>query len=344
MKNTINFAIRDFAWTNEAKGKAAVHCVIIGFALFGRVEKRIFDGAGTRIASNITPYLTDAKTIIVESRSKAICDVPAMVYGNKPADGGNLIIESGEIDEFLSKEPNAAKYVRKLLGADEFINNKARYCLWLVDAEPGELKKLPLVMERVRKARAFRNASAKAATRKCAESPTLFMEIRQPQSQYILIPRHSSEKRRYIPIGFIEAETITTDANSTITNATLYHFGILTSNVHMAWTRTVCGRIKSDYRYSRDIVYNNFPWPTATDEQKAAIETLTQGVLNARAQFPDSSLADLYDPLTMPKDLLKAHQNLDRAVMKLYGFAPGKTTEADCVAALMERYSAMKEE
>ena len=267
--------------------------------------------------------------------------VPQMQKGNIPVDGGNLIIENADIEDFLLHEPQAGKYIRKLLGADEYINNKERYCLWLVGADPSDFRKMPLVMERIEKCKQFRLSSPKAATRRFADYPFLFMEIRQPNTTYILVPRHSSGERRYIPFGFISSEVITTDANSTIADATLYHFGILTSNVHMAWVRAVCGRIKSDYRYSNDIVYNNFPWPDATDEQKSEIEQLANAVLDARELFPDSSLADLYDPLTMPPELLKTHQALDRAVMKLYGFSAKDTTEATCVAALMERYQAL---
>jgi hypothetical protein len=342
----IDFAYRTFKWGNEAKGKAAVHCVIVGFsAPFSKGVARsagglrvIYDSDGTKIpAKNISPYLVDAPNVFVESRKTPLCDVPEMKKGNIPVDDGNLIIEGNEIEQFLKNEPQAAKYVRKLLGADEYINKTDRYCLWLVEADPTELRKMPLVMERIEKCRAFREGSPKDATRKFADFPSLFMEIRQPKSTYILIPRHSSEKRRYIPFGFMDSSVITTDANSTIANASLYHFGILISIVHMAWLRAVCGRIKSDYRYSNDVVYNNFPWPNAKDEQKTVIEKLAQAVLDARALFPESSLAALYDPLTMPPELLKAHQNLDRDVIKLYSF-PKDISEADIVAKLMEKY------
>ena len=329
----IDFAYRTFKWSNEAKGKAAVHCVIIGFSKMRDRERVIYDGEERVTAKNISPYL-------VESRKTPLCDVPEMKKGNIPVDGGNLIIESDEVEQFLKNEPQAAKYVRKLLGADEYINKMNRYCLWLVEANPAELRKMPLVMERIEKCRAFRKASPKAATRKFADYSSLFMEIRQPESTYILIPRHSSEKRKYIPFSFMDSDVITTDANSTIANASLYHFGVLISIVHMAWTRAVCGRIKSDYRYSKDIVYNNFPWPDTTDKQKTEIEKLAQSVLDARAKYPDSSLADLYDPLTMPPELLKAHQRLDSVVMKLYGFEK-IAAEAGIVAELMEKYKAL---
>jgi hypothetical protein len=341
----INFAYRSFVWSNEAKGKDAVHCVIIGFAVLGRTEKWIYNEGQRQSALNISPYLTDSKNVIVESRSNAICDVPAMVYGNKPADGGNLIIEAEDYEDFITREPLAAKYVRRLIGAAEYINNRKRYCLWLVGANPIELRNMPLVMERVERCRQMRANSVAAGIRKFADTPTLFAQVTQPaQKDYIVVPRVSSERRRYIPVGFLGEDVIASDAVQIIPDAKLYHFGILTSNVHMAWTRAICGRLKSDYRYSKDIVYNNFPWPDATDEQKAAIGQLAQGVLDARLKFEGASLADLYDPLTMPPELLKAHQNLDRAVMKLYGFAVGKTSEAECVAALMERYKKLTEE
>jgi hypothetical protein len=339
----IDFGYRTFKWSNEAKGKAAVHCVIVGFSTAESGEKLIFDGEEKMRANNINPYLIDAPDVFIGGRANSLCDVPPMVYGNKPTDGGHLFIEADEYAEFIAREPEAEKYIKRIYGATEYINGIDRYCLWLVNASPGVLRNMPLVMERVAKVRQFRLASSKKATRESAETPTLFQEIRQPDSEYIIVPRHSSENRRYIPLGFVSADIIVNDAVQMIPKATLYHYGILTSNVHMAWVRAVCGRIKSDYRYSKDIVYNNFPWPDATDEQKAVVEQLAQGVLDARAKFPGASLADLYDPLTMPPQLLKAHQNLDRAVMRLYGFPVGKTTEADCVAALMERYRAITE-
>lgn len=336
---SINFAYRTFVWNNEAKGKAAVHCIIVGFALFNRQNKYIFEQQDRISAKNINPYLVDAPNIIVESRSKALCNVPAMVYGNKPADGGNLIIEADEYEDFVSKEPLAKKYIRQLIGATEFINNKKRYCLWLVNADPSELRKMPLVLERIEKCKQVRLSSIAAGIRKFAQTPSIFAQVTQPVGvDYVVIPRHSSEKRRYIPFGYMPAEVIVSDAVSILPNATRYHFGIITSNVHNAWIRAVCGRIKSDYRYSRDIGYNTFPWPDPTDEQKKAIEQAAQGVLDAREKFPESSLADLYDPLTMPPELLKSHQNLDRAVMRAYGYSIKDTTEASCVADLMERY------
>jgi hypothetical protein len=339
----IDFAYRSFVWSNEAKGKAAVHCVIVGFSNYQNNQpKVIYENDGAKItAKNINAYLVDAPDVFINSRPTSLCDVPSMVYGNKPTDGGHLFIESDQYDDFLAKEPEAKKYIKKIYGATEYINNIDRYCLWLANANPAELKKMPLVMDRIEKVRQFRLASPKKATRESASTPTLFQETRHPDSEYIIVPRHSSEKRRYIPFGFVQPDVIVNNAVQIIPNAAVYHFGILTSNVHMAWVRAICGRIKSDYRYSKDVVYNNFPWPDVTDEQKTEIEKLAQNVLDVRALFAGASLADLYDPLTMPPKLLKAHQNLDRAVMKLYDFNVGKTTEADCVALLIKRYQSM---
>ena len=238
----------------------------------------------------------------------------------------------------------ASKYIRPYIGADEFINNKERYCLWLEKASPADLKKLPLVMKRIEKVRAFRLASKKAATRKWADMPMLFTENRQPVKDYLLVPSVSSEKRRYIPVGYIDKGIVASNLVLTIPDATRYHFGILISNVHMAWMRAVCGRLKSDYRYSKDIVYNNFPWPSPSPDQRAKIEQTAQAILDARALYPDSSLADLYDELTMPPELRRAHQNNDRAVMAAYGFPVKGFTEADCVAELMKLYQKMVNE
>jgi hypothetical protein len=340
----IDFTYRTFKWNSEASEKAVVHCVIIGFSEGSNADKFIYSGERKRSVSNINPYLVDADNIFIESRNTAICKVPIMVYGNKPTDGGNLFLDADEYNNLVSKEPSVKKYIKKIYGANEYIKNIDRYCLWLVNAEPSEIKKMPLVMERIENVRKFRSESPKKATQESAATPALFQEIRQPKSDYIIVPRHSSENRKYIPLGFVSADIIVNDAVLIIPDATHYHFGVLTSNVHMAWVNAVCGRLEMRYRYSKDIVYNNFPWPDATDEHKAVIEQFAQDVLNARAMFPESSLADLYDPLTMPPALLNAHRALDRAVMKLYGF-PVKNdfTEADCVAKLMERYRALTE-
>ena len=266
-----------------------------------------------------------------------------MVFGSMPNDGGNLIIEADEYKEFLRTEPHAKQYIRRFVGAKEFINNLPRYCLWLVNAMPDELRTMPLVKQRIGLVKNHRLHSKREMTRKLARTSFLFGEIRQPESKYILVPCVSSERRHYIPIGFVSPKVIASDATLTIPDATLYHFGILTSSVHMAWMRIICGRLRTDYRYSNKVVYNNFPWADATEEQKATIEKLAQAVLDARAKFPDSSLADLYDPLTMPPELLKAHQALDRAVMKLYKFKPDMS-ESAIVAKLMEMYQKLTEQ
>ena len=333
----INFAYRTFKWTNEAPGKAAVHCVVIGFSFINTAHKYIFDGKIKNYATKINPYLVDAPDIFIESRSQPLCDVPNMVFGSMPNDGGHLIIEANEYRAFLRSEPSAKKFIRRFVGAVESINNLPRYCLWLVDATQVELQSMPLVLQRIEQVRDIRSKSRAAGTRKKAKTSALFYQISQPKSKYILVPRVSSERRDYIPIGFMSPKIIASDATLTVSNATLYHFGILTSSVHMAWMRAVCGRLEMRYRYSKDIVYNNFPWPDVSDDQKTMIETLAKAVLDTRAKFPDSSLADLYDPLTMPKELLKAHQSLDRAVMKLYKFK-NDSTESSIVAALMEMY------
>lgn len=341
----INFAYLSFVWDSEANLKAHVHCVIIGFSCHDRKEKYLYKGGIKERVENINYYLCDAPNVIVESRNKPLCDVPKMVYGNKPADGGHLIIEADEYDEFIKQEPQAQKYIHRLLGATEFINNKQRYCLWLVGVSPAEIKKCPLILERVRKCKEQRESSIAAGIRKFAETPTLFAQITQPEGKtYIIIPRHSSERRKYIPFGFVDPDVKVNDAVQIIPDATLYHFAILMSNVHMAWTKAVCGRIKSDYRYSKDVVYNNFPWCDPTPEQKAKIEKTAQAILDARALYPDSSLADLYDELTMPPELRKAHQANDRAVMEAYGFWGKLNTESECVAELMKMYQKLTKE
>ena len=338
----IDFAYRTFRWDSEASLKAHVHCVIIGFSSQyspASLPYIIYDGERANPADNINPYLMSAPTIFVESRKRPLCDVPEITKGSIPVDDGNLIIEADEYEDFVFREPEAKKFIRRFVGAREFIHNLPRYCLWLEDASPRELSLLPLIRERISKVRIFRQGSNKAATRRFADQPTRFMEIRQPDSNYIIVPSHSSEHRRYIPMGFMSPDVICSNANLMIPSATLYHFGVLESNVHMAWMRVICGRIKSDYRYSNDIVYNNFPWPTPTEGQKAKIEQTAQAILDARAFYPDSSLADLYDEVTMPVELRKAHQDNDRAVMQAYGFPVKSTfTESQCVAELFKLY------
>jgi len=336
----IDFAYRTFKWDNEAKGKAAVHCVIIGFSTVGSSQKVIFDGECKTTAKNINPYLVDAPDVFIESRTMPICDVPQIGIGNKPIDDGNYLFTDEEKKEFLKIEPQAKKWFRPWIGSHEFINGYTRYCLWLGDCPPSELKQMPEAMKRVTAVRQFRLKSSSESTRKLADTPTRFHVENMPKVNYVVVPETSSERRAYVPIGFLSPKVLCSNAVKIIPYATLYHFGILTSSVHMAWMRAVCGRLKSDYRYSKDIVYNSFPWPNATDKQKAEIERLAQSVLDARAKFPDSSLADLYDPLTMPRELLRAHQSLDRAVMKLYGFAKDMS-EPEIVAKLMDKYQAL---
>ncbi len=340
----IDFAHRTFRWDSEASIKAHVHCVIIGFSRTeNRNTKRIYTAERYQEVQNVNPYLMDAPIIFIESRKKPLCDVPTITKGCQPTDGGNLIIEGSELEDFLKKEPNTKKYIKKLVGAREFINNQERWCLWLIGISPAELRKMPLVMQRVEKVREMRLNSTDAGTRKLAETPTVFRETYNPKS-FIIVPSASSERRKYIPLGFLGEDTISTNLNLIIPEATLYHFGILTSNVHMAWMRAVCGRLKSDYRYSKDVVYNNFPWPTPTDEQKAKVEQTAQAILDARALYPDSSLADLYDETTMPPELRKAHQQNDRSVMQAYGFDVRTTTETSCVAELMRMYQELTKE
>lgn len=333
----IDFAHRTFRWDSEASLKAHVHCVIVGFSIAeNKADRRLYDNGADKIVKNINPFLVEAPNVFIESRSTPICNVPKMTTGNRPADGGHLIIEKEDYADFIKREPSSVKYIKKLVGSTEFINNKDRYCLWLVGVSPAELRKMPEVMKRVELCRQDRLNSPDKGRQKLAETPTLFRETNNPES-YIIVPAVSSEKRRYVPMGFLSAETISTNLNIIIPNATLYHLGVLTSNVHMAWMRTVCGRLKSDYRYSKDIVYNNYPWCTPTDEQKARIEQTAQMILDARAQYPDCSLADLYDETTMPPELRKAHQANDLAVMAAYGFDK-KITESECVAELMKMY------
>ena len=335
----IDFAHRTFRWDSEANIKAHVHCVIVGFSSAANTGvKYLYTGDRVQTVKNINAYLIDAPDVFVISRSSAISDVPPMVYGNKPTDGGFLFLTPEERAELLKAEPASAVFVRQIYGATEYINNQERYCLWLVGANPADWRKSKFIRDRVEGVRNFRLSSTKDATRKSADTPYLFQEVRHPDSEYIIIPRHSSENRRYIPFGFVSPEIIVNDAVQIIPNASVYHFAIMMSNVHMAWVRAVCGRIKSDYRYSKDVVYNNFPWPIPTDEQKARIIQTGQDILDARALYPNSSLADLYDEVAMPPELRKAHQQNDKAVMQAYGFWGKLNTETECVAELMKMY------
>ena len=334
-----DFAYRTFRWDSEADIKAHVHCVIIGFSKAPNEKpKTIYlSDNQTLQAANINGYLLDAPDVFVENRKKPLCGVPEMIKGSIPVDGGNLIIEEQDYDVFVKQEPEALPYIKRFMGAREFLHDEKRYCLWLLNISPKVLNSLPMVKDRVIKTREFRLNSSKLATQKYADLPSLFMERRQPTDNYIIMPSHSSENRRYIPIGYVTPDIICGNANFVVPNATLYHFGVLTSNVHMSWMRNVCGRLKSDYRYSNTIVYNNFPWPNPTDAQRTRIEQTAQAILDIRAKYPDSSLADLYDEAAMPPDLRKAHQDNDRAVMQAYGFST-KMSESECVAALFKLY------
>lgn len=342
----IDFAHRTFRWDSESNSKAHVHCVIVGFSTAPNTKpKQIFEGEGVQAVSNINGYLIDADNVFVESRSKAICDVPAIGIGNKPIDGGYYLFTEEEKNEFVKKEPASEKWFMPWYGAQEFINRCPRWCLWLGNCPPNELRKMPECMKRVEAVRKFRLSSSSEGTVKLADKPTHFHVENMPTYNYIIVPRHSSEKRRYIPMGFVTTDVLCGDANLMIPNATIYHFGILMSNIHNAWIRAVCGRIKSDYRYSKDVVYNNFPWPEPTDAQKARIEQTAQAILNARVLYPECSLAEMYgDRMYLFSELLQAHQANDRAVMQAYGFDVKTTTEASCVAELMKLYQKLTEE
>ena len=333
----INFAWRSFVWNSESGNTASVHVVIISFSCMPRKTKILFSENTYKKVSNISPYLIEGENILVTSRKKPLCSVPEISMGNQAMDGGNLIIEANEYDDFVKKEPTAIPYIKRYMMGYEFINNKKRWCLWLVDCSPAQLKKMPLVMKRVKAVQEMRAASNDPGARRKAETPMLFREQKNP-AHFIAIPITSSQQRKYIPIGYLNGDTIPGNTLFIVENSTLYHFAILTSNVHMAWIRTVGARMKSDYRYSKDIVYNNFPWPIPSEAQKAKIEQTAQGILDARALYPDCSLADLYDEVTMPPELRKAHQQNDRAVMQAYGFDVKTTTESSCVAELMKMY------
>jgi hypothetical protein len=336
----INFAHCTFRWDSEASLKAHVHVVIVGFSYVDNHNKFIFDNGQTIKAAHINPYLVDAPDTFIYSRSKALCNVPAIGIGNKPIDGGNYLFKKEEMDEFIKKEPKSASHFHLWYGSEEFIHQKPRYCLWLGDCSPKEINEMPLCKKRVENVRLLRLASKSAGTRRLADRPTRFHVENMPNGDSIIIPKVSSERRRYVPMGFIHKGTFASDLVFLIPSATLYHFGILESNVHMAWMRVVCGRLEMRYRYSKDVVYNNFPWPSPTAEQAEKIATTAQGILDARSHYPDSSLADLYNPNLMPYDLLEAHRANDRAVMAAYGFAT-RMTETECVSRLFDLYSAM---
>ena len=335
----INFAHRTFRWDSEASIKAHVHCIIVGFSYISKEKKYIYDNSKITSVKNINAYLVDAPNIFIENRSNPIQkEISKMDFGSMPNDGGYLSNYSETDYETLTKQyPDIKQLMKRIYGAEEFINNKVRYCLWLYEVDPALYRNNSVVMNAIKNVRDLRLASNREATRKLATIPYLFGEIRQPKSDYLLVPSTSSERRRYIPIGFMDKNDISTNANLVIPNASLYEFGILTSNVHMSWMRAVAGRLKSDYRYSAKIVYNNFPWPNPTSEQKEIIEKTAKLILEIRKKYSISSLADLYDEITMPSDLRKAHQMNDKAVMQAYGFSI-KMTESECVAKLMEMY------
>jgi hypothetical protein len=336
----INFAYRTFKWSNAAKGKAAVHCVIIGFAKEGKWQKprQIFEELIAKKVNQINQYLIDAPKVIIKARSRPICDVPEIGMGNQPIDDGNYLFTGDEMNDFLSKEPGAKEFFHPWYGSQEFIDRKPRYCLYLGHALPSEIKQLPHVMERVKQVRVFRLRSRRQSTLKLADSPTQFQTTNIPDSQFLVIPETSSESREYIPIGFLQPDSLCSNAVRILPNATLYHFGVLTSSAHMSWMRTVAGRLEMRYRYSKDIVYNNFPWPEKTEENVARFEKTAQAILDARSNYPDRSYADLYDPLFMPPDLRKAHNANDKAVWEAYGKAWPLGDEPACVAYLMKLY------
>ena len=335
----IDFAHRTFRWDSEASIKAHVHCVIIGFSIAPFYKaKVIYSAERPLIVDNINAYLVDADNVFVESRTNPLCDIPKIGIGNKPIDGGFYLFTEQEKNEFIKKEPQAEKWFRPWIGSHEFINRYFRYCLWLGECPPNELRKMPECLKRVQAVRDYRLSSPSTGTVKLADTPTRFHVENMPQGNYIVVPEVSSERRKYIPMGFLDPYVLSSNLVKVIPNAEIYHFGVLTSNVHMAWVRAVCGRLKSDYRYSKDIVYNNFPWCNPTAEQKNKIEETAQAILDARALYPDCSLADLYDEVAMPPELRKAHQANDKAVMQAYGFWGKLNTESACVAELMKMY------
>ena len=335
----IDFAHRTFRWDSEASIKAHVHCVIIGFSIAPFYKaKVIYSAERPLIVDNINAYLVDADNVFVESRTNPLCDIPKIGIGNKPIDGGFYLFTEEEKNEFIRKEPQSEKWFRPWIGSHEFINRYFRYCLWLGECPPNELRKMPECLKRVQAVRDYRISSPSAGTVKLADTPTRFHVENMPKGNYIVVPEVSSERRKYIPMGFLDPYVLSSNLVKVIPNAEIYHFGVLTSNVHMAWVRAVCGRLKSDYRYSKDIVYNNFPWCNPTAEQKKKIEETAQAILDARALYPDCSLADLYDEVAMPPELRKAHQANDKAVMQAYGFWGKLNTESACVAELMKMY------
>ncbi len=338
----IDFAYRTFRWDSEAKIKAHVHCVIIGFSKApSQKQKIIYEGENITAASNINGYLLNADNVFIEKRMKPLYDIPEICLGGQPIDDGNFILTEEEKNELIKEEPQAAVFIRHYMMGKDFINRSPRYCLWLKNADPSLLRKCPKVVERVENVRQFRLKSTRDKTLKAANTPTLFGAPYECLTDYVAIPKVSSSNRRYIPMDYLPQEVIPGDKLFVLSGGDIYHFGVLTSNVHMSWMRAVCGRLKSDYSYSNTIVYNNFPWPTPTAEQREKISQTAQGILDARALYPNATLADLYDELTMPPELRKVHQQNDKAVMQAYGFSIRDTTEETCVSALMKMYQEM---
>lgn len=341
----INFAYRTFKWESDAKKKASVFCIIVGFSYEKRERKLLFNEKNIfKNVKNINAYLIDSDNVFIKSRTNGLCDIPRMGIGNKPIDGGYYLFTEEEMNEFIKKEPLSKKWFKKWYGAKEFIENKPRYCLWLKHCNPNELRMMPEALKRIRAVKEYRLNSTSEGTRKIAEEPTKFHVENFPVGTYIVVPEVSTDKRKYIPIGFMDSSVLCSNLVKITETASLYHFGVLTSNVHMSWVRATCGRLGNGYRYSVNVVYNNFPWPEPTEKEKEKIERTAQLILDARAKYSNSSLSDLYDELTMPVEVRKAHQENDKAVMDAYGFDWRKMTESDCVAELMKMYQKLTEE
>ena len=344
----ILFAYKTFIWTSESSEEAAVHCVIIGFAVNSdNYQKRIYDKNRYIIAKQINPYLLDAPTVIISSRSKPLCDVPAMCYGSMPIDNNHLILSEQDVQEALKESPNNAAFIREYVGGEELLKGKKRWCLWLDGVDPALYIKSKFIMSRIEATRHYRlYESTRPQTNKAAATPQLFGEIRQPKNGALVIPKVSSEDRRYIPISYVQPGIIINGSALMIPNATLYHFGVLSSNVHNSWMRVIAGRMKSDYQYSANMVYNNFPWPYPTNQQKKEIMDAAQVVLDAREKHSNITLANMYKEkhFLLLSDLKAAHDNLNRAVMHAYGMPVKGTTESSCVAELMRRYQELVNE
>ena len=335
----IDFAHRTFRWDSESTNKAHVHCVIVGFSKAeNKKPRQLYTSGQVNLVENINGYLIEADNIFVESRKQPLCDVPSIGIGNLPIDDGQYLFTKEEMIDFIKTEPLSEKYFKPWYGSKEFINRKPRYCLWLGECSPAEIRKMPNALKRVEAVREFRQNSKRISTQKLADTPTRFSTENMPKGNFIVIPKVSSERRRYVPMGYMDDSCLASDLVFLIPDSTLYHLGVLISNVHMAWMRAVAGRLEMRYRYSKDIIYNNFPWPAPTDKERMAIEKTAQAILDARALYPDSSLADLYDPITMPPELLKAHRANDKAVMQAYGFWGKLNSESECVAKLMKMY------